>query len=152
MPSALRNRKRKAVSLAESFQVHDEQYVPPYENPDGSPKSRKAKQSGFVMRSKKKNRRDPFHVLNDDDVSLIIGYLQAADTETLRRVSKLWKASSEYHCGRILLLHHFPWAAATALQCGSREESNLQFRRYCTYNVVKGKALSPDVLSTYFPE
>lgn len=39
--------------------------------------------------------------------------LDATDTETLRRVSKLCKATVEAQCGRTLFLQHFPKAAAS---------------------------------------
>lgn len=80
---------------------------------------------------KKRNRRDPFDVLVDDAVHLVISHVSARDTETLRRVSKLWKASSEAHCGRNALQKHFPLAAAKTKGCGSRLEENLLFRRHC---------------------
>ena len=77
--------------------------------------------------------QDPFHVLGDHEVRHIINLLEARDTETLRRVSRLWKASAEYHCERSLLLQHFPWMAPKISQSTTREELNLLFRRCCEY-------------------
>ena len=86
-----------------------------------------------ATRSKLQSLRDPFHVLGDHEVELIISHLDAKDTETLRRVSTLWKASSEYHCGRNILLQHFPEMESKARNCESREEMNLLFRRCRTH-------------------
>ena len=79
------------------------------------------------------SRKDPFHVLGDHEVRDIISYLEARDTETLRRVSTLWKASSEYHCERSVLLQHFPWMATEISESTTREEMNLLFRRCCKH-------------------
>ena len=75
--------------------------------------------------------QDPFHVLGDHEVQEIITHLDVRDTETLRRVSRLWKASAEYHCERSILLQHFPWMAIKISQSTTREELNLLFRRCC---------------------
>ena len=91
--------------------VEDTPYKPP-PDPENRPAAQKAAglvhKRRAVPRPKKKNLRDPFHILNDDDVYLIMTHLPARDTETLRRVSKLWKASSEFHCGKSALREHFP--------------------------------------------
>lgn len=77
------------------------------------------------------NPQDPFDVFDAGIVHIIITELDAPDTETLRRVSKLWKASSEAHCGRTLLRQHFPEASLCENELGSIEEENLRFRRHC---------------------
>lgn len=87
-----------------------------------------------ATRSEPQSLRDPFHVLGDHEVELIISHLDAKDTETLRRVSTLWRASSEYHCGRNMLLQHFPGMESKALNCQTREEMNLLFRRCRTHD------------------
>ena len=81
------------------------------------------------------NPQDPFDLFDAGIVRMIIAELDAPDTETLRRVSKLWKASSEFHCGRTMLRQHFPEAAANLSEDepGSCEEENLRFRRYCKF-------------------
>ena len=129
------------ISLSESFLVEDSAYVPSSSLKDDfgrklQPEKRvpKEKAPRRVPRPQKRNLRDPFHTLGDDEVHLIIALLPEGDTETLRRVSKLWKASSEYHCGKGALMRHFPWATAKANRCETREAANLQFRRCCTYN------------------
>lgn len=86
-----------------------------------------------VHRPDKKSLRDPFRALAADIVFLIIHHLPARDTEILRRVSKLWKESSEAHCGRNALQKHFPLFSARADSRGSWEEENLRFRRCCKY-------------------
>jgi hypothetical protein len=77
------------------------------------------------------NQRDPFDMLDDGIIHMIICQLSACETEVLRRVSRLWKASSQAHCGRSALLQHFPEAATNLEGQGSIEEENLRFRRYC---------------------
>lgn len=132
-PGTARKKQKQMAPLAQAFTVEDTPYLPSSRllrstiNHEPKPKSTVRK----VPRSAKANGRDPFHVLNDDEVGLIITLLSARDTETLRRVSKLWKTSSEYHCGKRALLEHFPWAASKVNKFASREEANLQFRRYC---------------------
>lgn len=125
-----RKRKLKKSSLDYGSPSDEKDYRPRYQRawPSKTPKKvivpRPAKN--------KKNLRDPFNVLDDDTVFLIISHLSATETEILRRVSKLWKASSEAHCGRNALQKHFPLAAARIQGYGSREEENLRFRRHCT--------------------
>ena len=76
-------------------------------------------------------KKDPMQVLNDDMIATIIYLLAPADTEIMRRVSKLWKATSEHHCGNGLLLRHFP--SATYDNSLSREQANLAYRRRSKY-------------------
>ena len=77
--------------------------------------------------------QDPFYVLGDHEVRKIITLLEARDTEILRRVSRLWKASAEYHCAKSLLLQNFPWMATKLSQSATRDEWNLLFRRCCKF-------------------
>lgn len=81
------------------------------------------------------NPSDPFDFFHGDIAYRIISELDAADTELLRRVSKLWKATSEFCCRRTLLSQHFPEAAASLSEneMGSDEEENLRFRRHCKF-------------------
>ena len=91
---------------------------------------------GKVVRVNQRLRpslQDPFHILGDLEVRQIIDLLEVRETETLRRVSRLWKASAEYHCERGRLLQHFPWMASKIFQSTTREELNLLFRRCCKY-------------------
>lgn len=127
-----RKRKLKRSSLDYASPRDEKDYRPGH----GQSRALKKPKKVIVPRSAKgkENLRDPFDVLDDDAVFLIIDQLSARDTEILRRVSKLWKASSEAHCGRNALLKHFPLAAAKLEGYGSREEENLHFRRQCTYD------------------
>ena len=77
----------------------------------------------------KEMKKDPMQVLHYDVIALIIFALDPADTETMRRVSKLWKAVSERHCGNGLLLKHFPSACSIYNNNLSREQANLVYRR-----------------------
>lgn len=88
---------------------------------------------GAVTALQTMNQSDPLNVFDADIVRIIITKLDAADTETLRRVSKLWKAISEFYCGRTFLRQHFPEAAASLgeNEIWSVEEENLRFRRHC---------------------
>lgn len=93
------------------------------------------------------NPSDPFDVFDADIVRIIITELDATDTETLRRVSKLWKAISEFYCGRTFLRQHFPEAAGSLSEnvIGSVEEENLRFRRHCKclFQVAVAKLIHP---------
>ena len=79
------------------------------------------------------NPKDPFQCLGDDEVSIIIAHLPAVATETLRRVSKLWKYLCEYHVGTGSLHQHFGQVEGKPLIYTNREEANLRFRRRCMY-------------------
>lgn len=139
--SAKRQKLRhQKIPLSETFLTEDTAYVPPSSlrfdlKERLRPHKRAPKETPprRVFRPLNENQRDPFHTLSDDEVHLIIALLPAGDTETLRRVSKLWKASSEYHCGKAALVRHFPWAAEKANRCETREAANLQFRRCLHY-------------------
>lgn len=74
-------------------------------------------------------RHDPFQRLNDDVIFTVVSMLRPVDTETLRRVSKLWKATSEFHCGQKLLHQHLPATILSTHNVCTREEANLQYRR-----------------------
>ena len=86
-------------------------------------------------------RMDPFMKLGDAEVYLVLSYLNAKETEPLRRVSKFWKTTSEFHLTRKALLSRFPWAASRADQCENREESSLLFRRCCEYIGCENRGL-----------
>ena len=133
-PDSPRKKPKHHTPLSQAFLVEDTPYCPPTTSRRVSlKKSLNDKTTSTIFpKLAKKNRRDPFHVLNDDEVYQIIAQLPVRETETLRRVSKLWKAASENHCGKHALLKHFPWAASKVEKSMSREDSNLQFRRYCT--------------------
>lgn len=75
---------------------------------------------------------DPFRVLPDNVVGLIVQELPAVDTETIRRVSKTWKATSEFFNANLALRTHFPMATTKRLVAPN--EPNLEFRRLCKYN------------------
>ena len=126
-----RRRKPKRSSLDYTSPKDEKEYRPKHRQIQAPKKPPKV----VVPRPTKKNQNlhDPLNVLDDDIVFLIIDQLSARDTEILRRVSKLWKATSEAHCGRNALQKHFPLAAAKIEGYGSREEENLRFRRHCTY-------------------
>ena len=128
-----RKKPKQHTLLSQAFLVEDSPYCPPQTlRPSTSKIIPKDKSTSRILpRLAKKNRRDPLHVLNDDEVYQIIGQLAARETETMRRVSKLWKATPEYQCGKFALLKHFPWAAWKLETSTSREEANLQFRRHC---------------------
>ena len=78
-------------------------------------------------------KKDPMAMLHDDVIALIIHELAPTDTETMRRVSKLWKAMSEHHCGNGFLLRHFPSANSIHGNSLSREQANLSYRRRRKY-------------------
>ena len=125
-------KRPKKPSLKDLSLKKDENYTPSSTYRDRLNHSRVQKTS--VLQPPKESLRDPFVVLDDDLVFLIINQLSAHDTEVLRKVSKLWKASSEAHCGRNALLQHCnspPVVLNTEIHL-SREEENLRYRRHCT--------------------
>ena len=133
-------KKQKVTHVIQAFSVRDTAYRPPSvrsqqtsETPVRLPRTIQNK----VFRTAKKNRRDPFHTLDDDVVYQIISLLPAKDTETLRRVSKLWRSSSEYHCGKVALLKQFPWAKPEIDMSATQEDLNLLYRRHCSYAPVQ---------------
>ena len=133
---APRKKQKQNTPLSHTFLVEDTPYCPRSTSPRSTRKvtPNRKEIAKRVPRIPEKSRRDPFHVLNDDEIYQIIGRLPIRETETLRRVSRLWKATSEYHCGNHALLKHFPWAASRGEESMSREEANLQFRRHCMYS------------------
>ena len=143
MPAKRQKLRHRHVPLSEAFSVEDTPYVPPSNLTEHlgmklQTERRMPKEVAptRIPRPKKRNSRDPFHALNDDAVHLIIELLPARDTEIMRRVSKLWKASSEYRCGKSALVRHFPWAAPKAERCETNEAANLLFRRCCKYRCI----------------
>lgn len=90
-----------------------------------------------VQRLATNNIYDPFERLGDDEVGIIISFLPTCTTETLRRVSKLWKFKSESHNGNEASRRHFShertgdWA--------SKEEANVKFRRRCRFLTPKDR-------------
>lgn len=121
--------KRSKKSSDPAFDDDDDEYIPSI--PPMPPQIVGDRQSSNEGRATMTNRRDPFDMLDDGIVHMIISQLSACETEVLRRVSKLWKVSSESHCGRSALLQHFPDAGVNLAGPGSVEEENLRFRRYC---------------------
>ena len=96
-----------------------------------------------VQRPRNKNAKDPFDCLNDDVVGIIISLLPVQATETLRRVSKLWKATSEYHNDTQAIRRHFSHIGEGLKSFASREEVNLHFRRlrmYCFHPTANDTA------------
>lgn len=135
-PHTSRKKKVRRSTVDYASRTDEKGYRPAHGQ--SCPSKKPKKTSVIVPRpdSETKNLRDPFSVLDDDAVFLIIDQVSPRDTETLRRVSKLWKASSEAHCGRNALMKHFPLAAANLEERGSRAEENLRFRRHCTYELA----------------
>lgn len=125
----LPKKRSKRLSSSNPLMKEDKDYRPPH-NPQT--RSRLPKRPKFsIPRPAQKNLRDPFMVLDDDMVFMIIDQLSSRETEILRRVSKFWKANSEVHCGRNALQKFFPQAASNAGEHLSRAEENLRFRRHC---------------------
>ncbi len=131
-PTSLRKKKKKSnVPLEQAFLGEDSGYIPPYDlREHEAPPRLRMKQ---LPRPKNPNGRDPFQHLGDDVVHLIITNLGPKDTETIRRVSRFWKATSEYHCGKATLIQHLPWAACQDLLGSTKEDINLQYRRQRMY-------------------
>ena len=76
-------------------------------------------------------KADPFKTLVPAVVGMIISQLSSCDTESLRRVSKHWKACSEEHNTGMALVRHFGHVGETLPDPRNPEEVNLAFRRRC---------------------
>lgn len=131
-PASLRKKKKKSCyPLEKAFLREDSGYLPPYGLREHEAPARLALKQ--LPRPKNPNGRDPFQHLGDDVVHLIVTNLAAKDTETIRRVSHFWKATSEYHCGKATVIQHLPWAASQDLLGLTKEDINLQYRRQRMY-------------------
>lgn len=97
-----------------------------------SPRAKQAERPARFRIKTNKNGRDPFVVLDDDVVHQIINYLSAADTEYIRRVSRLWKLCSEIHCGISALKRHFASWTTWPVSI-SPDDANLHYRRWLYY-------------------
>ena len=80
--------------------------------------------------------QDPFRHLSSVEVGLVIEFLPVESTHTLRLVSKLWKACSEYHNGALAIRRHFPHSTFAKRTYETRDEANLQFRRLCEHLII----------------
>ena len=132
-PSSAKKKKQTHVALAQAFLLKDYGFRAPSglrQCMSGPAPTRNVSSKKLICPANP-NGRDPFQHLNDDEIQQIIGYLQPKDTEILRRVSKFWKATSEFHCGKSVLLQHLPWAASHDLDSWSNGEINLYYRRHC---------------------
>ena len=133
-------RKRKKVSLSKDY-VGDGQYRPsgfkattPDESEDDITAALRHKRPATRATSKierpvDQNSKDPFDYLGDDEVGIIISFLSAFEMEKLRRVSKLWKASSEFHNAGEALQRHFGHIGERAADYPTTEAASLAFRR-----------------------
>ena len=133
-------RKRKRLSFHEKH-IKDTYYRPSGQKTATPPESddditaalkRKAPSTppkSTIERPANLYSKDPFEYLGDDEIGLVISFLPAPDTETLRRVSRLWKASSELHNSGVALQRHFGHFGETADCYPTRESANLAFRR-----------------------
>ncbi|MCJ1368321.1 hypothetical protein MMC16_007463 [Acarospora aff. strigata] len=73
--------------------------------------------------------QDPFHRLSTHEVALIFDFLPVEATHTARLVSKLWKASSEFHNTSRAIRRHFPESRSASATYDTWDEANVQFRR-----------------------
>ena len=72
-------------------------------------------------------------------ITNIICYLEAEDTESLRRLSKSWKSASETSNTKHAILRHFPRSSCPALSTGL--QYNLLFRRLCKLHINSSHSL-----------
>ena len=136
-----RKRRRQPALVKCSRLSEDSSYVPPKSLVSKSDK-RKYRSKCKSSRSPSTCGRDPFQYLDDVVVSCIIEHLSPEDTETIRRVSKYWKATSEFCCGRSLFQQHFSHPEPMVNRCTTREASNLLFRRTRKYIIIFLNSLS----------
>ena len=131
-PASLRKKRKSHVPLSKAFLRKDYGFPPPVSQrePERGPSTRLPLRTSNVRHNT--HGLDPFKYLGDDEIYIIISNLSARDTETLRRVSQLWKATSEYHCSQSILTQKLPWASTQNLMELSKNETNLHYRRHRT--------------------
>ena len=131
-PASLRKKRKAHVPLSKAFLRKDYSFPPPVSQREperGSPTRLRVRNSSVCRNT---HGLDPFKYLGDDEIYIIISNLSAKDTETLRRVSQLWKATSEYHCSQSILTLKLPWASTQSLVELSKSDTNLRYRRHRT--------------------
>ena len=79
------------------------------------------------------NKQDPMQRLPLETIQNIIRYVDAEDTEKLRRLSKRWKSASEAFNTKQAISRHFPLRRCPPLATGL--QYNLLFRRLCKFHL-----------------
>lgn len=95
---------------------------------------------------------DPFRRLPPELAGLVIELLDPAETETLRRVGRVWKVLSEKYNGLRAVKRHCPAPFRTLLAHGEHDTSgaaNLCFRRWLNYECSIAAALAHKVVRCY---
>lgn len=139
-PSSVRKRRHTRVPLDQAFLSEDH----PFRGPPGCPNRPNPLASVSQRPTKKQlrpanpNGRDPFQHLNDDEIHQVVSYLDPKDTESMRRVSKFWKITSEYYCTKSVLKQCLPWTATQDLESLPSAFMNLYYRRHCMYQKKLG--------------
>ena len=136
-----KKQRRQSILIGDSPYRGKTGATPPESDSDEGkalkPKSLAPRRKRRIPRSAGLNPKDPFQCLGDDEVSMIITHLPAVATETLRRVSKLWKFKSEYHNGNEALRNHFDHVEGKKRSSyTNREDANLRFRRRCMFEML----------------
>lgn len=72
---------------------------------------------------------DPFDILSDLEITLILGYLPAEDIVRIRRVSTLWKSCVEFRLSKAAIGRYFPGAPEAGTVYAGLEEGGLAFIR-----------------------
>lgn len=72
---------------------------------------------------------DPFAILSDLEITLVLGYLSAQDIVCIRRVSTLWKTCVEFRLSRAAIGRYFPGAPEAGTVYAGLEEEALAFIR-----------------------
>lgn len=72
---------------------------------------------------------DPFAILSDLEITLVLGYLSAQDAVCIRRVSTLWKARVDFRLSKAAIGRHFPGASEAKAVYANWEEEAVAFRR-----------------------
>lgn len=133
-PASVKRKRKSYVPLSKAFLRKDFNFPAPEScRQTAAPPRKRACKS---PRPKNLNGLDPFKRLGDNETYIIISYLSAKDTETLRRVSKLWKATSEYHCSMSIMKQMLPWAPSQESAELSRRDVNLWYRRQREYSSI----------------
>lgn len=73
--------------------------------------------------------RDPFAILSDLEITLILSFLSVEDTIRIRRVSTLWRACVDFRLSKAAIGRRFPGTKEAEATYSSWEEEALAFRR-----------------------
>lgn len=72
---------------------------------------------------------DPFAVLSDLEITLVLSFLSVEETISIRRVSTLWKVTVDFRLSKAAIGRHFRGATEANAAYSNWEEEALAFRK-----------------------